>query len=90
MLHSPTGFFTVFHRNLPTMELLVSGKCEDRTQMFVEFQCLGDFFTFNQPITQTETIAETIRSIILVAHQVAFTHAQMQLQGMKEEGFHVS
>lgn len=89
MLATPAGSFTVFHRYLPAMELLVWGVCGDREKMYVAATSMGIDISFTYDITPTEIISTTIRNIMLIAHKKLFEEVKTEALQMQKAGAYV-
>lgn len=85
MLKPPDTCFTVFHRYLPTMELLIWGVPGCNDKFFVAVTSMGEDLAFAHPITPTETIEMSIRDIMLIAHKKMMELAKTeQLQAIED------
>lgn len=89
MIPIPDNCFAVFHRHLPAMELLICGEkgCNYKFQVFAK--SMDDDISFEHPFPPNETIEESIRNIMILAHKTVFELASRERLVMQEEGGHV-
>lgn len=89
MLQTPPSCFRIFHRHLPTMEILVYGKTGDANNFHVMIQSMDVNMEFSKELTPTETLKETLHAIIYKAHETLFQFAEHQKLEQQEDGKHV-
>lgn len=85
----PERAFQLFHRRLPTMEILVYGKQHDITHMYVSIKSMDTDLEFVKDITPTETFEESLREILFTAHRALFDIVDYEKAKTLEAGHHV-